>query len=81
MCWACEEGEFAEQFGIPPALARRARRIEAALPGTPVAEKSWRIFLGLQGGSIPFPETQRMMECVEQASQSLCARLRCDAVG
>jgi hypothetical protein len=78
MCEACESGEFAEQKGIGPALARRARRIEAALPGDPVPEQSWRILLGQEGGAVPWPETARMMRCLEEATSSLCARLRCD---
>lgn len=81
MCWACEEGEFAEQVGIAPALARRARRIEAELPGELVPEQSWRILLGSEGGSIPWTETERMMRCLEEATNSLCARLRCDPIG
>jgi len=80
MCEACESGEFAEQKGIGPALARRAQRIEAALPGDPVPEQAWRILLGQEGGAIPWAQTQRMMSCLEEATNSLCARLRCDLV-
>lgn len=80
MCEACESGEFAEQVGIGPALARRARRIEASLPGEPVPEQAWRIFLGQDGGAIPWAETQRIMTSLEEATKSLCARLRCDPI-
>ncbi len=80
MCEACESGEFAEQVGIGPALAARARRIEAGLPGEPVPDQAWRILLGQEGGAIPWPQTQRMMTCLEEATKSLCARLRCDLV-
>ena len=80
MCDACETGEFLPQAGIGPALAARARRIEATLPGDPVPDQAWRILLGQQGGAIPWQQTQRMMTCLEAATASLCARLRCDPV-
>ncbi len=80
MCEACESGEFAEQRGIGPALARRARLIEAGLPGEPVPEQDWRILLGQEGGAVVWTNTQRMMICLEEATKSLCARLRCDLV-
>ena len=79
MCLACE-GFDAAQLGISPALAARARRIEAAMPGRPVPDRAWRILLGEEGGSIPWPFMQRLMDCLDKASQSLCAHLRCDAV-
>ena len=77
MCDACE---FAGQVGIGPALARRAQSIEASLPGEPVPEQAWRILLGREGGAVAWPHTQRMMACLEEATKSLCARLRCDIV-
>lgn len=80
MCDACESGEFAQQAGIGPALAVRARRIEAGMSGEPVPEQAWRILLGQEGGAIAWPHTQRMMMCLEEATKSLCARLRCDIV-
>ena len=68
-------------MGIAPALAARARRIEAAMPGRKVSHTAWRVLLGEEGGSIPWPEMRRLMECLDKAEQSLCARLRCDPVG
>jgi hypothetical protein len=78
MCFACETG--AGQMGIAPALAARARKIEAAMPGRPASEESWRILLGETGGAIAWPDMRRLMECLDKAEQSLCARLRCEAV-
>ena len=80
MCDACESGEFAQQVGIAPALARRARQVEASLPGEPVPEQAWRILLGQEGGAVAWVHTQRMMNCLEKATQSLSARIRCDWV-
>ena len=80
MCDACESGEFTQQAGIGPALAARARRIETGLPGERVPDQAWNIMLGKEGGAVAWADTQRMMACLEQASQSLCARLRCDFV-
>jgi hypothetical protein len=79
MCEVCDSGEA--QAGIAPALAARARRIEAALPGARVPDEAWRILLGEMGGAIAWVDTQRMLGCLEEASKVLCARLRCDAVG
>jgi hypothetical protein len=79
MCFACE-GFDAAQLGISPAMAARARRIEATMPGSPVPERAWRILLGEEGGSIPWPIMQRLMNCLSKAENSLCARLRCDGV-
>jgi hypothetical protein len=78
MCELCDNGEA--QAGIAPALATRARRLEAALPGDPVPDLAWRILLGETGGAIAWPHTQRMLSCLEEASKALCARLRCEAV-
>jgi hypothetical protein len=80
MCFACE-GVEAPQLGISPALAARARRIEAAMPGRAVPEQAWRVLLGQEGGSLPWPVMQRLMLCLDKAENALCARLRCDAVG
>jgi hypothetical protein len=79
MCFACD-GFDPAQLGISPALAARARRIEATLPGRPVPDQAWRVLLGEEGGAIPWPVMQRLMQCLDKASESLCARLRCDAV-
>jgi hypothetical protein len=79
MCFACE-GFNASQLGINPALAARARRIEAAMPGRKVADQAWRILLGEEGGSIPWPAMQRLMQCLDKAANSLCANLQCEAV-
>jgi hypothetical protein len=79
MCFACD-GMGAPQLGINPALAARARRIEAAMPGRRVTEQAWRVILGQEGGSLPWSVMQRLMMCLDKAENSLCARLRCDGV-
>jgi len=79
MCFACE-GLEPPQLGISPAMAARARRIEAAMPGRQVTEEAWQVLLGQRGGSLPWPVMQRLMTCLSQAENSLCARLRCDLV-
>ena len=79
MCFACE-GIDAAQLGISPALAARARRIETTLPGRRVAEEAWEVLLGQRGGSLPWPVMQRLMTCLSDAENSLCARLRCGGV-
>ena len=78
MCELCDRG--AAQMGIAPALATRARRLEAALPGERVPDEAWRILLGESGGAVAWPHTQRMLSCLEEASKALCARLRCEVV-
>jgi hypothetical protein len=77
MCAACETNE--QQAGISPALAARARLIEATMLGAKVADRSWEILLGRAGGSVPWPETQRMLTALDQAAQRPGAILRCDA--
>jgi hypothetical protein len=79
MCFACE-GFDAAQLDVSPALASRARRIEATMPGRPVPELAWRILLGQEQGSIPWPVMHRLMICLDKAENALCARLRCEAV-
>ncbi|HEX3576001.1 MAG TPA: hypothetical protein VHU42_15480 [Rhodopila sp.] len=77
MCQACEAGE--QQAGISPALAAHARRIEADMPGARVSDESWSILLGQHGGAVPWPETQRMLACLDLAARKPSGRLRCDA--
>jgi hypothetical protein len=77
MCSACEAGD--EQAGISPALAARARRIEATMVGPKVPDQSWEILLGRAGGSVPWAETRRMLTALDLAEQRLGAGLRCDA--
>ncbi|WP_158924301.1 hypothetical protein [Acidisphaera sp. S103] len=77
MCSACEGAD--EQAGISPILAARARRIEARMPGPKVPDQYWDILLGHAGGSVPWPETRRMLTALDQAEQRPGAALRCDA--
>jgi hypothetical protein len=77
MCAACEAG--GQQAGISPALAAHARRIEAAMPGPKVPNQAWDILLGLSGGAVPWVQTQRMLSCLDLATQRVGGGLRCDA--
>jgi hypothetical protein len=77
MCEACDAGE--RQAGISPVLAARARRIEATMPGPKVANTAWEILLGRSEGAVPWPETQRMLSCLDAAAQRVGGGLRCDA--
>ena len=79
MCVFCDYPEQ-QQAGISPALAVRAQRIEAGMPGERVPEGAWRIFLGHSSGAIAWPHTARILAALEEASASPSARLRCDSV-
>ena len=79
MCMYCYYPEQ-PQAGISPALAARARRIEAAQAGERVPEKAWEIFLGKQSGPVAWRHTARILAAVDEASNSPSAHLRCDPV-
>jgi hypothetical protein len=79
MCMFCYYPEQ-PQAGISPALATRARRIEAAQPGERVPEKCWEIFLGKESGPVAWRHTARILTALDEASNSPSAHLRCDAV-
>ncbi len=66
-----------EQAGIRPALAARARAIEAAMPGGRASEREWRVLLGQEGGSLPWPVMERLLRCVDEASRQPGSRLEC----
>ncbi|HEY1932240.1 MAG TPA: hypothetical protein VGG99_09535 [Acetobacteraceae bacterium] len=80
MCMFCDYPQQ-QQAGISPALAARARRIEARWSGECVPEEAWRIFLGHSSGAIAWQYTQRILTALDEASASPSALLRCDAVG
>jgi hypothetical protein len=85
MCDYCETG--APQRGIAPALAARARAIEAARPGERVPEAAWAILLGQVGGAVAWAHHARILSCLDAAGAELSAcggrparrGLRCDA--
>jgi hypothetical protein len=79
MCMFCYYPEQ-PQAGISPALAARARRMEAAQAGERVPDKAWEIFLGKESGPVAWRHTARILAALEEASNSPSARLRCDAV-
>jgi len=68
------------QAGISPALAGRARRIEAAQPGEHVPDQAWEIFLGKESGPVAWRHTARILAALDEASNSASAHLRCDSV-
>jgi len=68
------------QAGISPALAGRARRIEAAQPGEHVPDQAWEIFLGKESGPVAWRHTARILAALDEASNSPSAHLRCDSV-
>ncbi len=75
ICIGCDDE--GEQAGIRPALAQRARRIESGLPGEPASEQDWRILLGQESGSLPWPVMLRLMSCLEEAAKFQGAQLEC----
>ena len=77
MCEACEAD--GQQAGISPALATRARQLEAAMPGAKVPDHAWDILLGRSGGAVAWAHTQRMLECLDRAAERVGGGLRCDA--
>ena len=79
MCTYCYYPEQ-PQAGISPALAVRARRIEAAQSGERVPEKAWEIFLGKESGPVAWRHTVRILAALDDASASPSAHVRCDAV-
>ena len=75
MCWSCDAG--VEQAGIGPALAARARKIEAAKPGARASDQDWRILLGQEGGALPWSVTERLFACLDEAATLPGSRLVC----
>jgi hypothetical protein len=75
MCWSCDAG--VEQAGIKPALAARARAIEATMPGTRASDQDWRILLGQEGGALAWSITQRLFTCLDEAATRPGSRLVC----
>ncbi len=56
------------------ALIARTRAVEASLPGERVADAAFAVFFGERGGSIPWPQYQRLRQAFETAAASLTRR-------
>ena len=68
MCEACESDEpFVPREPVPAAVLTAARALEAALPGDPVPDAAWSIYLGLAGGAVTWPQYQRIRMSYEAA--------------
>jgi hypothetical protein len=77
---------------MDPRTARRARALERAMPGEPVADASWRIALGEASGAISWAEHLRILAAVQEAAavpappgpfagRRRGGRFNCDAAG
>lgn len=94
MCDLCDDWDAREPpaAGPHPRIARRARVIERAMPGTAVADAVWRIALGEESGAISWADHLRIVAALEAAAaepapvRRLARRsgrraLACDAAG
>ena len=80
MCENCDSS--VPQIRPSAALIARVREIEAGLPGDRVEDAAFDVFFGRRGGSIPWPQYQRLAQCMEAAMASMPARmLSCDDGG
>jgi hypothetical protein len=69
MCSACDDEEIAPKVPVDRDLMRRAREIEAAMPGEPVPKKAWEIYSNLAGGAIEWKHFQRIRLSYDEAYQ------------
>ena len=67
-----------DQAGIRPALAARARRIEATMPGEAATDRDWRVLLGQEEGALSWAVMQRLSACLDAAAGSRGALLQCE---
>jgi len=75
MCENCD-ASF-PQVRPSAALIARTRDIEAGLPGDRVEDAAFEVFFGRRGGSIPWPQYQRLAQCMEAAMASMPTRMLC----
>ena len=77
MCENCDAS--VPQVRPSAALIARTREIEAGLPGQRVEDAAFDVFFGRRGGSIPWEQYQRLVQCMETALATLPQRmLSCD---
>jgi hypothetical protein len=71
MCDACEEDDVLVPYvPVDRDRVRRAREIEAAMPGDRVPEAAWNIYFGRAGGAIAWPHLQRIRQAYDEAERS-----------
>ena len=70
MCSACEDEDIAPSVPVDRTMVRRARDIEAAMPGERVPDGAWDIYFSFAGGSIEWRHFQRMRQCHDEAERS-----------
>jgi hypothetical protein len=70
MCEGCEgPDDPAERSAPAPALVALARDIERRRDGEPAPDWAWAIFLGEQGGSLPWRDFIRLSGSMEEAAR------------
>ncbi|BCJ89602.1 hypothetical protein IZ6_03370 [Terrihabitans soli] len=67
MC-ICDDEEADERVLIEDTVLARARILDAARGGGSVADEAWAIFAGKTGGSVAWPDYQRMQTIYESAA-------------
>jgi hypothetical protein len=70
MCDWCEDWAAREPRapGTPAEVTAQARRLERAMPGTPVSDAAWRIALGQESGAIAWADQARILAALQQAA-------------
>jgi hypothetical protein len=71
MCSACDDEPIEPYVPVSEEVLRRAREIEAALPGERVPEIAWSIYFGFAGGSIAWRHFQRLRQAHDEADKSV----------
>lgn len=72
MCKDCfSDDDLAAAHGtvvtLTPGVIDAMRTIEADLPGTPVSEAAWPVFLGEESGALAWPDLRRLAQAREAA--------------
>ena len=70
MCSACEDEAVGPYIPVDRELVRRARAIEARLPGERVPESAWDIYFNFAGGAIEWRYVQRIQQSHREALDS-----------
>jgi hypothetical protein len=73
MCSACEDAEITPYQPADRTLVRRARAIEALMPGERVPESAWQIYFDLAGGAIEWRHFQRIRQSYDEAERTVPA--------
>jgi hypothetical protein len=70
MCSACEGKPIEPHARVDIDLVRRARELEAKVPGERVPDSAWEIYFGSAGGSVEWRHFQRMHQALEEAERT-----------